>query len=78
MLKYLPMADIKVHNGMPLGMGAVITPQGVNFSIYSRDATKVSLVLFNSENDEKPSAVIDFDSHANRTGDIWHILIEGI
>ena len=39
------MTDIKVHNGKPIGFGAVLTEGGVNFSIYSRDATKVSLVL---------------------------------
>ena len=72
------MTDIKVHNGAPLGFGAVLTPQGVNFSIYSRDAAKVSLVLFDSEHDVKPSRVIELDSVNNRTGDVWHILIEGL
>ena len=72
------MADYKVHNGSPLGFGAVITPIGVNFSIYSRDASAVSLVLFESENDEKPSNIIPLDPVLNRTGDVWHILIEGI
>ncbi|MBP5519591.1 MAG: glycogen debranching protein GlgX [Treponema sp.] len=72
------MTDIKVHNGKPLGFGAVLTSEGVNFSIYSRDAQKVSLVLFDSDKAEKPSAVIDFDNEKNRTGDVWHILIEGL
>ena len=53
------MTEIKVHNGKPLGFGAVLTGGGVNFSIYSRDATKVSLVLFDSEYDQKPAQVID-------------------
>ena len=72
------MAEIKIHNGMPLSFGAVITPKGVNFSLYSRDATNVSLVLFNSENDVSPASVVNLDPVVNRTGDIWHILIEGI
>ena len=72
------MSDIKVHNGKPMGFGAVLTGGGVNFSIYSRDATKVSLVLFDSEYDHKPAKVVDFDPHSNRTGDIWHIYIEGL
>ena len=74
----MPMTDLKVHNGKPMGFGAVLTGGGVNFSIYSRDATKVSLVLFDSEYDQKPSRVVDFDPHANKTGDIWHIYIEGL
>ena len=72
------MTDIKVHNGKPMGFGAVLTESGVNFSIYSRDATKVSLVLFESEYDQKPGRVVEFDPHANRTGDVWHIFIEGL
>ena len=74
----MPMTDIKVHNGKPMGFGAVLTEGGVNFSIYSRDATKVSLVLFENEYDQKPARVIDFDPHKNRTGDVWHIYIEGL
>ena len=72
------MTDIKVHDGKPMGFGAVLTGRGVNFSIYSHDATKVSLVLFDNEYDQKPARVVDFDPHANRTGDIWHIYIEGL
>ena len=72
------MADIKVQNGLPLGYGAVVTSEGVNFSIYSRDATRVQLILFNSEYDQKPSAVIDFDPVHNKTGSVWHILVCGL
>ncbi len=72
------MTEFKVHTGKPMVFGAVITAAGVNFSIYSRDATKVSLVLFENEYDKKPSAVIDFDARKNRTGDVWHILVEGL
>lgn len=72
------MAEIKVRNGAPMGFGAVLVPGGVNFSVYSRDAAKVSLVLFNSENDEKPSAIIDFDEVNNKTGNVWHIMVEGL
>lgn len=57
-------------------LGAVITKGGVNFSIYSRDATKVSLVLFNSEKDEKPSSIIEFKPE-DKTGNIWNLFVEG-
>ena len=72
------MAELRIHDGVPLGFGAVITPKGVNFSIYSKNAKKVWLNLFNSENDEKPSSVIELDSVKNKTGDVWHVLVEGI
>lgn len=66
------------HDYFPLKLGATLTSNGVNFSIYSRDAEKVSLALFNSENDKKPSRIIEFDSKTDRSGDIWHIFVEGL
>ena len=72
------MTDIKVHNGKPIGFGAVPADGGVNFCLYSRDATRVSLVLFENEHDQKPCCVLDFDPNINRTGDIWHLFVEGL
>lgn len=71
------MTDVTTQNGMPIGLGAVLTPAGVNFSIYSKDATKVTLCLFDSADAAKPSVLIDLDPSVNRTGHIWHILIQG-
>lgn len=72
------MTDLRIQNGMPMGYGAVLTSSGVNFSIYSRDAQKVSLCLFDSEVDQIPSKVIDLDPVLNRTGNVWHVFIEGL
>lgn len=71
------MAVIKFEKGRPLSLGAVITSDGVNFSLYSRDATKVSLVLFNSAQDKTPSSIIELNPSENKTGSIWHVFIPG-
>ena len=71
------MAVIKFEKGRPLSLGAVITPDGVNFSLYSRDATKVSLVLFNSAQDKTSSSIIELNPSENKTGSIWHVFIPG-
>lgn len=71
------MAVIKFEKGRPLSLGAVITSDGVNFSLYSRDATKVSLVLFNSAQDKTPSSIIELDPSENKTGSIWHVFVPG-
>lgn len=63
---------------MPLGFGAIVMPNGVNFSIYSKDATSVSLALFESDNAKEPSVVIPLDPEKNKTGDVWHIFAEGL
>jgi len=60
--------------GSPLPLGVSRTPVGFNFSLLSRHAEAVSLVLFHSHQEE-PVAEIPFDSHYNKTGDAWHILI---
>lgn len=63
---------------MPLGFGAIVMSNGVNFSIYSKDATSVSLALFESDNAKEPSVVIPLDPEKNKTGDVWHIFAEGL
>lgn len=71
------MAELSVKNGFPLALGAVITPEGVNFSLYSKDASKVTLCLFDSDTDSKPSLSIELNPENNKTGSIWHVLVTG-
>ncbi|NVL89779.1 MAG: glycogen debranching protein GlgX [Desulfobacterales bacterium] len=62
--------------GRPLPLGASITPDGVNFSVFSRNAESVTLVLFEKAS-PKAIAEIPLDPDINRTGDIWHIHLIG-
>jgi isoamylase len=64
--------------GHPLPFGSYITGRGIQFSIFSRNATKVHLLLFNNPEDTEPDEVITLDPQQNRTGDIWHIQIHGL
>ena len=58
--------------------GASIVDGGVNFSLFSRNATGVELVLFDREDDAKPSRVIALDPVANRTYHYWHVFVPGV
>jgi len=58
-------------------MGAWPDDHGVNFSIFSRHASSVQLLLYGSSQDE-PLATIALDPSQHRTGDIWHIWVAGI
>ena len=69
---------LKLQDGTPLNLGVTLSPAGVNFSVYSKDAAKVSLVLFNSEADKQPAQIIELDEKRNKTGNIWHIFVEGL
>jgi len=63
--------------GKPLPLGASITPEGINFSVFSQNATSITLVIFEKARQE-PVTEISLDPAINRTGDIWHILVVGI
>ena len=61
---------------MPLG--ASRAPNAVNFAVLSRHATAVTLVILPEEGGSKPLAEFPLDPKLNRTGDHWHIRIEGL
>lgn len=61
--------------GAPYPLGATVTSDGVNFSLYSRTAEGVSLLLFDQDEDAKPSRVIVLDHVLNRTYHYWHVLV---
>ncbi|MFM7324827.1 MAG: hypothetical protein ACKO4L_07825, partial [Nodosilinea sp.] len=51
----------KVLPGQSYPLGATAYALGVNFCLYSKHATGVDLLLFDSENIRQPSRVISFD-----------------
>jgi len=61
--------------GSSAPLGATVTSGGVNFSLYSRDAAGIELLLFNQPDDAKPSHIIALDSESNRTYHYWHIFL---
>jgi glycogen operon protein len=67
-----------VRRGSPLPLGTREEGGGVNFSVFSRHATRVRLELFDHVGDAAPARVVDLDSARNRTGDVWHVWVKGI
>ena len=74
----MPFGDFTVNNGKALPMGATLTERGVNFAIFSRHASAVTLILFESAEPGSPSKEIRLNSKTNRTGDVWHCFIPGL
>jgi len=68
----------EIRAGSPLPMGTLETGGGANFAIFSRDASRVRLELFDHPEDAMPARVIDLDSVRNRTGDVWHVWVKGL
>jgi isoamylase len=67
-----------ISTGKPLPFGATLTSRGTQFSVFSRNATAVSLLLFSDPQDPMPYREIPLDRSLNKTGDIWHVEVEGI
>jgi isoamylase len=64
--------------GRPHPLGALPDAGGVNFSVYSRHATWVELLLFRRAADAQPARVIVLDSHHHRTWHYWHVFVPGL
>ena len=58
---------------MPVPYGAHVVENGVQFTLFSRHATRVWLMLFDDPDASTPSAEYELTPHQNRIGDIWHI-----
>jgi glycogen operon protein len=67
-----------VRRGIPSPLGAREFEGGVNFALFSRDATQVQLEFFAQAADSKPERIVVLDPTHNRTGDVWHVWIKGI
>jgi isoamylase len=70
----------KVFNtapGRPHPLGATVTPEGVNFALFSQNATAVELLLFDAHDDVVPLQSIPLSPVTNRTFHFWHVFVEG-
>ena len=72
------MNSAKPRQGTSFPLGATVFPDGVNFSLFSRDATGVELLLFDHADDRRPAWTIALDSGRNRTYHYWHTFVPGI
>lgn len=68
---------LTVHAGKPWPLGVSVERNGVQFALFSRHATGVSLLLFDNEEDTEPAHEIMLHASKHRTGDIWHCFVEG-
>ncbi len=72
------MEDDADNTGRSAPLGATVLPDGVNFSVFSRGASGVELLLFDREDDARPTRVIPIDPAANRTYHYWHVFLSGV
>ncbi|HVO22209.1 MAG TPA: glycogen debranching protein GlgX [Candidatus Margulisiibacteriota bacterium] len=64
--------------GASAPLGATVCPGGVNFSVFSKSATRLDLLLFDEKNAAQPATVIRLDAHRHRTYHYWHVFVPGL
>jgi isoamylase len=72
------VAPSRLLAGRSAPLGATVSEDGVNFSLFSRRATGVELLLFDDQDDVLPQRVIPFDRVLNRTYYYWHCRVPGL
>lgn len=68
--------NIKPGNSYPLG--ATVTAQGVNFCVYSQQATGIDLLLYDSADAAYPEHTIHLTPDYHRSFNYWHVFVYGL
>jgi isoamylase len=66
------------YRGRSFPLGATVLGDGVNFSVFSRQASRVDLLLFDDAAATHPARVIELDARTHRTYHYWHVFVPGI
>jgi len=69
--------ELLVGPGHPLPFGDFETHAGLNFAVFSQHATALTLVIFEPRVDP-PLLELRLDPAVNRTGNMWHVSIDGL
>jgi glycogen operon protein len=67
-----------VAPGTPSPLGARIVDGGVNFSVYSHDATQLDLLLYDAVDADAPARLIALDAPQHRSAGYWHVFVPGL
>ncbi|ESA33136.1 glycogen debranching protein [Leptolyngbya sp. Heron Island J] len=70
--------EFHISPGKSDPLGATVQPHGVNFSLFSKNATAVDLLLFDHPSAAQPAQTIHLDPQHNRTFFYWHVFVADI
>ena len=69
------MSSRVVTPGVTAPLGATVCPGGVNFSVFSKHACMIELLLFDDENAKQPVRIIPLNADEHRTYHYWHVFV---
>ena len=64
-----------IDRGDSAPLGASVGDHGVNFSVFSKDAKLIELLLFDDELADRPSRELPLDPRRHRTYHYWHAFV---
>jgi glycogen operon protein len=72
-----PMSSGDIEPGDAHPLGSKPDAGGVNFSVYSRDAERIELLLFEAADDDEPTRIVTLDRR-HRSWHYWHARVPGV
>src|SRR5262245_33212914 len=72
----MSVSGVSVGRAAPLG--ATLCGDGVNFSVFSKNATRIELLLFDDAAATSASRVIALEAPTHRTYHYWHTSVPGV
>ncbi|HEY2015685.1 MAG TPA: glycogen debranching protein GlgX [Bryobacteraceae bacterium] len=70
--------DFEISPGTPHPLGATSGPDGVNFSLFSGNATGVELLLFAAHDSPAAFQTVTLDPMVNKSFHFWHVFVHGL
>jgi isoamylase len=71
-------ASTEVLEGAAAPLGASMVEGGVNFSVFSKHATAIELLLFDTVDDGRAARVVPLDPASHRDYHYWHACVPGV
>src|SRR6516162_6627648 len=71
-------APFETETARPHPLGATVDKEGVNFSVFSRNAISVELLLFVRQDDVQPIQIIKLVPPKHQTFFFWHVYVKGL
>ena len=70
--------SLPLEAGASAPLGATLQDGGVNFSVFSKHATRVDLLLFDAVDAARPARTVVLEPPRHRTYHYWHALVPGL
>lgn len=69
---------MQVLKGSAYPFGATPNVEGVNFAVYVKEASKLSICFFEESNLSQPFQEVELNPALHKTGEVWHALVKGL